>query len=92
MLADEGAEGVAGVAGRCGRREFLVDLVADLQPDRTRCGKARVVAAGIQRNRQIEQWFAGLQRDGGTARLRLRDARYRSGVDRRRVRVAGGGA
>ncbi len=74
VLADVAAESVAAGAGGGGGGEFGVDLVANLLADGGGVGEIGIVAAGVERDGNIEQGFAGLERDGGAAGLRLSDA------------------
>ncbi len=74
VLADIGAESVAAVAGIGGGGEVGVDLVANGLAHGGRCGEIGIVAADVQRDCDIEESLAGLERDGGTTGLGLGDA------------------
>ncbi len=67
MLLDEGAQLLAGVLGIRGGLQRLIDLPANLQAHRVGGGKTLVIAARIQRDRNVEQGLAVLQCDVGAS-------------------------
>jgi len=75
MLADVGAEGIAAGAGFGRGGKFGVDLVTNGRAHRAGGGQVGVVAADVERDGDVEERLAGLERDGGAAGLGLGDAR-----------------
>ena len=75
VIGDIAAESVAVIArGRRGRGERLVDLFANFFADRRGGIEVGVVAAGVERDGEIEERLTGLEGDGGSAGLGLCDA------------------
>ncbi len=65
MLLDEGAQLIARIPGVRGSLQRLVDLLANLLAHRVGGGKSLIIAARIQRDRNVEQRLAILQGDVG---------------------------
>ena len=95
VIANVAAEGVSAGASLGGVSHLGVDLIADFEANGGGVGEIGVVTADVQRDGEIEEGFAGLERDGRTTGFGLSDSRrnlggrfFRDGCVGSGVRVA----